>query len=215
LPLDLLQRRPDIRRAERQLAAATARIGVATANLFPRVDLTGALGAQSGTNTIQGSHIWAFGPSVYWPLLDFGALDALVNVADLQAHEQLVTYRMTVINAVQDADEAIARYSANLERVRDLTAAISASQRAVELARQRYDRGLSDFLNVIDAERQDYALEDEYTSAQQSAEEAFVYLFRALGGGWESYQDIPPIRHSEPAIVAGVHRLPSSGNPQD
>jgi NodT family efflux transporter outer membrane factor (OMF) lipoprotein len=214
LPLDLLQRRPDIRGAERQLAAATARIGVATANLFPHLDLTGALGTQSGTNTAQGSHIWAFGPSVYWPLLDFGALDALVNVADLQAHEQLVNYRMTVINAVQDADNAIARYTADQEQLKDLTRAFNASQRAVELAQQRYDRGLTDFLNVIDAERQHYALEDQYTSAQQSAGDAFVFLYRALGGGWESYQDIPPIHHPEPAIVAGVHRLLASDDPQ-
>ena len=108
LPLDLLQRRPDVREAERRLASATARIGVATADLFPHVALTGALGTQSADIGAHGSHIWSFGPSVYWPLLDFGALDAMVNIADLQAHEQLVAYRKTVIDAVQDADNAIA-----------------------------------------------------------------------------------------------------------
>ncbi|MGA3158811.1 MAG: efflux transporter outer membrane subunit [Steroidobacteraceae bacterium] len=214
LPLDLLQRRPDIRQAERQLAAATARIGVATANLFPHVDLSGALGTQSATNTVQGSHIWALGPSVYWPILDFGTLDAQVNVADLQAHEQLIRYRKTVIGAVQDADTAIADFTAQQQRVQHLSDAFSASQRALELAQQRYDRGLTDFLNVIDARRQLYGLEDEYVSAQQSAAESFVQLYKALGGGWEAFQDIPPIRHALPAIIAGPARLLTNNDPQ-
>jgi NodT family efflux transporter outer membrane factor (OMF) lipoprotein len=213
LPLDLLQRRPDIRQAERQLAATTARIGIATANLFPHVDVLGALGTQSATNTAQGSHIWAFGPSVYWPLLDFGTLDALVSVADLKAHEQLINYRKTVIGAVQDADTAIADYAAQQQRLQRLTEAITASARSVELAEQRYDRGLTDFLNLIDARRQLYGLEDEYTAAQQSAAESFVLLYKALGGGWEAFQNVPPIRHALPAIIAGPVRLLTSSDP--
>src|SRR6202050_3019504 len=151
LPLDLLQRRPDVREAERQLAAATARIGVATANLFPHVGLSAGLGTQSASIGAQGSHIWAFGPSVYWPVLDFGALDALVSIADLQAHERLIVYRKTVIDAVPDAGTGIASFEAQEQRLTSLTEAITASGRAVDLARQRYDRGLTDFLNVVDA----------------------------------------------------------------
>jgi len=214
LPLDLLQRRPDIREAERQLAAATARIGVATANLFPHVMLSGGLGTQSAGIGAQGSHIWAFGPSVYWPLLDFGALDALVGIADLQAHERFVAYKKTVVDAVQDADTAIANFQAQEQRLTSLTDAIDASQRAVELAQQRYDRGLTDFLNVVDAERQQYDLEDQYTASQQSAADAFIYLYKALGGGWESYQHIPAIRRPEPAVMASFHRLLFSDDPQ-
>ena len=214
LPLDLLQRRPDVREAERQLAAATARIGIATANLFPHVMVSGGLGTQSAGTGAQGSHIWAFGPSVYWPLLDFGALDALVGIADLQAHEQFVEYRKTVIDAVQDADTAIARFQAQEQRLKYLTDAIDASQRAVELAQQRYDRGLTDFLNVVDAERQLYNLEDQYTASQQSAADAFIYLYKALGGGWESYQHIPAIRRPEPAVMASFHRLLLRDDPQ-
>jgi NodT family efflux transporter outer membrane factor (OMF) lipoprotein len=214
LPLDLLQRRPDVREAERQLAAATARIGIATANLFPHVVLSGGVGTQSAGTGAHGSHIWAFGPSVYWPLLDFGALDALVSIADLQAHEQFVDYKKTVIDAVQDADTAIARFAAQQQRLKDLTDAIDASQRAVELAQQRYDRGLTDFLNVIDAERQLYNLEDQYTASQQSAADAFIYLYKALGGGWESYRHIPAIRRPEPAVMASFQRLLFSDDPQ-
>jgi len=214
LPLDLLQRRPDVREAERQLAAATARIGVATANLFPHVALTGGLGTQSASIGAQGSHIWAFGPSVYWPILDFGALDALVSIADLQAHERLVAYRKTVIDAVQDADTAIAGFEAQEQRLTSLTEAITASGRAVDLAQQRYDRGLTDFLNVVDAERQQYDLEDQYTASQQSAADAFIYLYKALGGGWEPYQQVPGIHRPEPAVMATFHRLLVSDDPQ-
>jgi NodT family efflux transporter outer membrane factor (OMF) lipoprotein len=214
LPLDLLQRRPDVREAERELAAATARIGVATANLFPHVTLTGGLGTQSATIGAQGGHIWAFGPSVYWPVLDFGALDALVSIADLQAHELLIAYRKTVVDAVQDADTAIARFEAQEQRLSNLTDAITASGRAVDLARQRYDRGLTDFLNVVDAERQQYGLEEQYTASQQSAADAFIYLYKALGGGWEAYQQIPAIRRPEPAVMATFHRLLVSDDPQ-
>ncbi|MFI4869006.1 MAG: efflux transporter outer membrane subunit [Steroidobacterales bacterium] len=214
LPIDLLQRRPDIRQAERQLAAATARIGVATADLFPRVALNGGLGTQSGDIGAHGSHIWAFGPAVYWPLLDFGALDALVSIADLQAHERLIAYRRSVIDAVRDADTAIANYDAQERRLDNLAAAMMASERAVSLAQQRYDRGLTDFLNVVDAERTQYSLEDQYTTAQQSAADAFIYLYKALGGGWEQYQNVPAIRRPEPAAIAGVHRLLLGDDPQ-
>ena len=214
LPLDLLQRRPDIRESERQLAAATARIGVATANLFPHLGLDGGLGTQSANIGAHGTHIWAFGPTVYWPVLDFGALDALVSVADLQAHERLIAYRKTVIDAVQDADTAIANYDAQQQRLSGLADAMTASERAVSLAQQRYERGLTDFLNVVDAERQQYSLEDQYTSAQQSAADAFIELCHALGGGWEQYQNIPPIRRPEPAVMAAFHRLLAGDDPQ-
>jgi NodT family efflux transporter outer membrane factor (OMF) lipoprotein len=214
LPLDVLQRRPDVHAAERQLAAATARIGVATANLFPHVALSGGLGTQSASIGAHGSHIWGFGPAVYWPLLDFGALDAMVNIADLQAHEQLVAYRKTLIDAVQDADGAIANYAAQVQRLDSLANAMLASQRAVTVAQQRYNRGLTDYLNVVDAQRQEYGLEENYTACQQSAADAFIYLYKALGGGWEQYQNVPRIRLPEPAVIAGFHRLLSSDDPQ-
>jgi outer membrane protein TolC len=147
-------------------------------------------------------------------LLDFGALDAVVSIADLRAHERFVAYKQTVIDAVQDADTAIARFQAQEQRLKSLTDAIDASQRAVELAQQRYDRGLTDFLNVVDAERQQYNLEAQYTASQQSAADAFIYLYKALGGGWESYQHVPAIRRPEPAVMASFHRLLFSDDPQ-
>jgi NodT family efflux transporter outer membrane factor (OMF) lipoprotein len=211
LPLDLLRRRPDIHESERKLAAATARIGVATDRLFPHLALTGGLGTQSDSIGLQGSHIWAFGPSVYWPLLDFGALDAQVSNAHLQAHEQLVAYKKTIVGAVRDADNSMVNFAAQIQRLEALSQARVASERAVSLAQQRYDRGLTDFLNVVDAEHQQFTLEDEYTAARQSAADGFVSLCQALGGGWENYQSVPAIRRPEPAVIAAFHRLAAGG----
>ena len=208
LPLDLLKRRPDIRQAERQLAAATARVGVATASLFPRVSLTGDIGVQSpGLGTGSAAHIWSLGPSAYWPLLDFGTLDAVIDIADLQTHQQLVTYKSTIVSAVRDVDIAVTGFNSQQDRVKNLGDALLQSQQAVILATKRYNRGLTDYLNVVDAERQKFAIEAQYVSAQQIAAENFVAVFRNLGGGWEHYQALPPLRHPHPAVMAMFERL--------
>jgi NodT family efflux transporter outer membrane factor (OMF) lipoprotein len=209
LPLDLLRRRPDIHEAERQLASATAKVGVATANLFPHFVLTGGAGYQGqglGVTPVQQSFIWAIGPSVSWPLLDFGALDALVNIADLNTHAQLMNYKQTVLNAVKEVDTAATAYDAQQDRLKNLRKALDASREALSLASQRYDRGLTDSLNVIDAQRQQFELERQYVIAQQNAAEQFIILYKALGGGWEQYQSIPSIRAPQPAIIAALRR---------
>lgn len=217
LPLDLIRRRPDIREAERQLAGATARIGVATANLFPRVAITAGAGGQGqglGVTPAVNRSIWSAGVLATWPLLDFGTLDALVDVADLRTHELLVNYKRTVLNAVQEVDDAIAGYAAQQDRLRNLGDALAASQRAVSLASQRYDRGLTDYLNVVDAQRQEYDLAAQYASAQMTAAEQLVALYKGLGGGWEQYQSIPPIRQPQPAVVAAFRRVLAPEDPQ-
>jgi NodT family efflux transporter outer membrane factor (OMF) lipoprotein len=207
LPVDLLRRRPEIMEAERQLAGATARIGVATANLFPQLSLSAAIGAQRETTPEIGQHIWSAGASVIWPLLDFGALDAQVEIADLNTRALLVNYRRTIQNAVREVDTTYTAYSAEQDRLAKLGEALAASQRAVELANERYVRGLTDFLNFVDAERQEYDIEEQYTAAQQSAAEQFIALYRSLGGGWENYQALPPVHVPQPAVVAIFHRL--------
>lgn len=210
MPAELLRRRPDIREAERALAAATARVGVATANLFPHVSLTGGFGYEGqglGVTPAKDRSVWSLGPGAYWPLLDFGALDGLVDLADLDTRARLARYRQTVLRAVQEVDTAIAAYAAEQERLRNLDAALAASHEAVILASQRYDRGLTDFLNVLDAERQEYALQAEYAAAQQSGGEQFVAVYRALGGGWQDYPAVPAIRAPQPAVVAAFRRL--------
>jgi NodT family efflux transporter outer membrane factor (OMF) lipoprotein len=215
LPIELLRRRPDIHAAEHQLAAATARIGVATADLYPRVMLSGALGAQGGLHSspaVPITLIGAAGPSVYWPLLDFGALDAKVDIADLQAHELSVAYKQTILAAVQQVDDAITFYDAEREHLKNLDRAVIAARQATKLATERYDRGLTDYLNVLDAERQQFDLEEQYVVAQQRAAEQIVGLYKALGGGWETHQLIPPVRQPQPAIIAAAKRLPPPGD---
>jgi NodT family efflux transporter outer membrane factor (OMF) lipoprotein len=216
LPLDLLRRRPEISQADRELGAATARIGVATADLFPQVGIVGAIGFQRqglGQAPAVGQHIWSLGPAAVWPLLDFGALDAQVEIADLRTRALLVSYKSTIQNAVKEVDTTWAQYAAQQDRVQKLEDALVASQRAVTLANERYTRGLTDFLNVVDAEREEYDLEEEYTGAQVDAAEQFVALYRSLGGGWESYQALPPIHHPQPAVIAAFRRILAPDDP--
>ncbi len=208
-PLDVLRRRPDVQEAERLLAAATAHIGVATADLYPDLSVSGAFGAQGGT-VAAGAHpltyIAAAGPSLVWPMFDFGTLDARVDIADLQTKEQLARYKRTVLQAVQQVDEAAASYRAQEGGLGDLDRAIVAAKEAVKIATERYERGLTDFLNVLDAQRQLFALQAQYVETQQAAAEQLVRLYKALGGGWETYQAVPPIRRPQPAIAAAVNR---------
>jgi NodT family efflux transporter outer membrane factor (OMF) lipoprotein len=209
-PLDLLKRRPDIQEAERRLAASTARIGVATANLYPQVAIAGALGSQGqnwASTPMIGQHIWSFGAGALWPLIDFGALDAEVNIASLAAHEQMLAYRKTILGAVAEVDAALDAYGAQNDRLANLSDAMLAAQRALELATARYNRGLTDYLNVVDAQRQLYDLQDQYALAQVAQGEDFVTLYKSLGGGWQNYQAVPAIRRPEPAIVAAFRRV--------
>jgi NodT family efflux transporter outer membrane factor (OMF) lipoprotein len=216
LPMDLLRRRPEIRQAERELAAATARIGAATADLFPTVSVTAGFGAQGGprlsgstsdtTAPIRGP-IWSIGPGGYWPFLDFGRLDALINIQEMRTHESLVSYKKTILMAVAEVNNAVMGYRAARQRLKDLQGALAESRRAVDFAMERYDRGLTDFLNVLDAQRQLYDMEDQNVGAEEMIAVQFILFYRALGGGWERYEMLPPIPTPEPAIVATFRRL--------
>jgi outer membrane protein TolC len=209
--VDLLRRRPDIRAAERELAAATARIGVATASLFPSVALTAGFGAQGGP--LEGpllpihNPIWAFGPGAYWPLLDFGRLDALINIEEMRTHEAFVGYKKTIIAAVEEVDQAIKQYRLDRQRQKALEEALKESRRAVELATERYKRGTTDFLNVLDAQRQEFALAEEKAQVAQVVMQSYLAFYKALGGGWELYDELPPIPAPQPAVIATVRRL--------
>jgi NodT family efflux transporter outer membrane factor (OMF) lipoprotein len=214
LPLDLLRRRPDIRQAERELAAATARIGAATADLFPTVSVTTGFGAQGGPNNgATGtpppirSPIWSIGPSGYWPVLDFGRLDALIIAQEFKTHELLVNYKKTILVAVAEVNNAIANLRAARQRLKDLQTALAASRRAVDLALERYDLGLTDVLNVLDAQRQQFEMEQQSVVAQEAVAIQFVLFYKALGGGWERYDALPPIPEPQPAIAAAIRRL--------
>jgi NodT family efflux transporter outer membrane factor (OMF) lipoprotein len=205
LPLDLLKRRPDIRQAERTLAASTARIGVAADALYPHVFINGALGVQGqgfGRTPLESSFIGSVGPGAYWPLLDFGTLDALIERQDYHTRELLLNYQRTVLAAVEEVDNAISNYAAEQDRLQNLETALAAAEKAVQIASQRYNRGFTNFLDVLDAQREYYALQDQYAVAQEEVVLQFIALYKALGGGWENYQSVPDIHRPRPAILA-------------
>lgn len=208
VPLDLLRRRPDIAEAEHRLMAANARVGSAIASLFPSISLTGALGDQQGPlatkTSIPANIIWTLGPSISAPFFDFGALDAQIEVADLKTKEALIVYRRSILRAVQEVDDAVATYKGQQQRLLDLERALAAAREATRVATERYDRGLTDFLNALDAQRQQFSLELSVVEARQVAGQALVALFKALGGGWSADAPIPSIRMPDPAAVAAV-----------
>ena len=210
LPVDLLRRRPDIREAERFLAAAVADVGARTADLFPSLVLTAGGGAQGGPRSgsaIPITWIGSLGPSLDAPILDFGALDAKIEIADYRAHELAIAYKQTILVAVQQVDEANVTYRGFRASLRSLDSAIDAARQATKVATERYDRGLTDFLNVLDAEREQFALEQQRAEVIRLAGDSFVSLYKALGGGWPPNAIIPPIRHPDPAAIAAVKRL--------
>lgn len=210
LPASVIRRRPDVRAAERQLAVETARIGVAVADLFPRVEITAGGGLQGqgiGVVPVVTKSIYSVGPSVYWPLLDFGTLDSLVHIQQLQADSQFLTYKRVVISSVEEANVALSRYRAAMATLKSLGIAAKESKGAVDLATERYDRGVTDSLNVLDAERQDDELQLQYVQAKADAATAFIALYKALGGGWEMFEQDLPAPRARPAVLAAFDHL--------
>ena len=136
-----------------------------------------------------------------------------MEIADLHTRALLVNYRKTIQGAVREVDTNIGLYAAEQLSLGKLETALVASQRAVSLANERYERGLTDYLNVVDAERKEYDIEEQYTGAQVAAAEEFIELFRSLGGGWENYQTLPPIHRPEPAVIAMFQRVLSRSDP--
>ena len=151
-----------LQEAEREIASANAGIGIATANLFPQLFATAAIGAQQGTlgAATIGEHIWSAGPGVVWPLLDFGQLDARVQIANVRTGAALENYKADIEQAVRQVDSSVVRFDAAQQSIKSLGDALVASQQAVTLATERYQRGLTDYLNVVDAESAEYSIEE-------------------------------------------------------
>jgi len=189
MPSDLLRRRPDVRRAERQLAAATANIGVETAELFPKFSLTGTGGFQSVSASdwlTAGSRYWSAGPTVTWRFLDFGRIRARIKAADARQEQALATYEKTVLTAFQDVENALVAYANEQSRFKALNESVTANRRALELANELYSKGLGDFLSVLDSERSLFGAEDQLADSQRTVTENLTTLYKALGGGWET-----------------------------
>jgi multidrug efflux system outer membrane protein len=188
LPSDLLRRRPDVRRAERYLTAATANIGVQTAELFPKFSLTGVGGFQSFSVSDwfnPSSKYWSAGPTVTWRILDYGRVRSQIKAASAQADQSLAVYEKTVLISFEDVENALVAYGNEQARYKALNDAVAANRASLELANDRYNNGLADFLNVLDAERSLYQSEDQLADSQGTVSVNLVALYKALGGGWE------------------------------
>jgi len=187
VPSDLLRRRPDVRSAERQLAAATARIGAAMAEFFPSFDITAAFGGQSQIrNNVFGrnSEYWSIVPGLRLPIFQGGRILAGVRANRAFAHEALMQYEKTVLTALEETENAFVSLSKQRDRNAALSRAFAATQRALELSTQLYEQGLADFLRVIEAERSAYAAEDRLVQSEQDLATSTVRIYTALGGGW-------------------------------
>jgi NodT family efflux transporter outer membrane factor (OMF) lipoprotein len=188
VPADLLRRRPDVRRAERLLAAEVARTGVAEGELWPRLVLAGSLGvaAQSTGDLAQhDSGFFSIGPSLRWNVFDAGRRRALVHAQDARAEEALVDWEAAVLRALEEAENARSRFVREKERRDRLAAAADQARRAVELAQTQYREGLTDFQAVLDSERALAALDDELAQSDAAITTGVIALYKALGGGFE------------------------------
>lgn len=187
LPSDLLKRRPDIRRAEARLAAATARIGEAKRDLFPRFVLTGTAGRQATQLhglTLGLGNFFSIGPEISLPLFTGGRIRSNIAVQTSRQRAALIDYQSTILNALEEVQNALVNYSQEQERRDRLSQAVEHSQLAVDLATEQYRAGLVDFLSVLEAQRQLFATEDQLVQSQTSVTTDLVGLYRALGGGW-------------------------------
>ena len=180
-----LRRRPDVRAAERRLAAETARTGVAVANFFPQISVTGFVGFLSGDVSAlfkSSASAWSVSPAVSWPGLDIASTGAQLRAQHARQDEVLAAYQQTVLKAVEDLQDAIVAYRERQHEVFSLAQEVGAARRAADLAHIRYKEGRIDFLRVLDAERSRLEAEDALTQAQTNADVDVVSIYQALGG---------------------------------
>jgi NodT family efflux transporter outer membrane factor (OMF) lipoprotein len=185
LPSDLLRRRPDIRAAEAQLHAATAQIGVAVADFFPTFSLTGTMSWSSNllsTWWTDASRSYSFGPTVSWPIFQGGAIASNVRLQEALRDQAFITYQKTVLAAFQDVENALIAFAKEQQHRKALNDAVVANRKAVDLSLQLYTEGMTDFLNVLNAQRSLYASEDALVQSEGSIATDLIALYKALGG---------------------------------
>lgn len=184
-PAELLRRRPDVEAAEKALEAATERVGVAVAGLFPAVTFNGRAAIEANQLAGPGSAATAFGPSISWPAFNLGRVQAQIEAVGARAKAQLASYEKTVLNALEETEDALVEYGRQRTRRDFLAEASKASEQAAKLARERYQNGVADFLTVLDAERTMLLAQSELAFSQTVTATALVAIYKALGGGWQ------------------------------
>lgn len=187
IPSDLLRRRPDIRSAEANAHAATARIGVAVADLFPKFAFNGAISQQSTKLAdwlSPSARVSSFGPSFNWALFQGGNIQANIRMQQALRDAAVLAYRKTVLGALQEVEDAMVSGSNELKRHAAIAEAVSANRRAVELSMNLYTAGQTDFINVLSAQRALLQTESEFTLSNLALATDLISLYKALGGGW-------------------------------
>jgi len=195
VPAEVLRRRPDVQRAERQLAAQTARIGVATADLYPRFVLPGSIGLEAlSTNHLflSGSRVWSIAGSVSWPVFQGGAIRQNIEVQNALQEQALERYETALLVALEEVENSLVAYAEEQDRSGALTQATQAAERAAELAREQYASGLIDFQTVLDAERSVLSLQEQLAQSRGQVAANVISLYKALGGGWTSMTGAAP-----------------------
>jgi outer membrane protein, multidrug efflux system len=197
VPADLLRQRPDVRRAERQLAAQTARIGVATAELYPKLKLSGAIGLEA--LSFNGLFSWGSATSsgssgVAWRIFDAGAIRRNIEIQSTLQEQSLIAYESAVLVALEEAENAIAAYAQERQRRQSLGEAARSAEAAVELAQIKYRTGLIDFGTVLEAERSLLSFRDQLAQSEGAVVTNLVKLYKVLGGGWSQPIPVEPNR---------------------
>jgi NodT family efflux transporter outer membrane factor (OMF) lipoprotein len=188
LPSEMLRRRPDIRAAEARIHSATAQIGVATADLFPKFNLAGSITTQADRprKLRWDQRAWSFGPSVDWQIFAASRVWSNIEVQKALQQQAVLDYKKTVLTALQDVENALVAYSKEQQRYKALIDAASANRKAVELSIKLYTEGQIEFLNVLDAQRSLYSSEDTLVQSTRNLSTDLIALYKALGGGWDS-----------------------------
>lgn len=189
VPADSLRRRPDIRRAERNLAAQTARVGVATADLYPKFQLPGSIGLESlsANHLLEwDSRTWNIRPAISWNIFDAGAIRQNVKVQTARQEQALIQYQSSVLGAQEEVENALVSYAKEHNRRGSLLKSVAAAKQADLLARDRYKAGLVDFNTVLEAQRSLLSFKDELAQSDGAVTTDLVRLYKTLGGGWES-----------------------------
>jgi outer membrane protein TolC len=189
LPSELLRRRPDIRAAERKLAAATARIGVAIADFFPKVSLTGTgYGYESNQQNnwlVPSARYWTIGPAIQWNLLDFGRTRAQVATANAQQKEALLFYEKTIITSLQDVEGALVAYFDEQVRYQHLIQEKEIATSLYQMTQDVFQAGLADEMQMLETLKGVFDKEDECIKSRAALANDMVALYKALGGQWE------------------------------
>jgi NodT family efflux transporter outer membrane factor (OMF) lipoprotein len=189
VPADLLRRRPDVRQAERKVAAQTAQIGVATAELYPKFSLVGSIGlsALDLTNLFSASsRAFSVGPTMSWRLFEAGAIRKNIEVQSALQEQALIQYEATVLTALEEVENALVAFVEEQRRREALRDATRAAERAVALAQAQYGAGMVDFRSVLDAQRSLLSLQDQLAQSEGAVTSNVVRVYKALGGGWSS-----------------------------